>query len=41
MKDHTKVGKKKGRPTYRTPSSFRYKKNLEVKRMKNEKKGSK
>jgi hypothetical protein len=41
MKDHAKIRKKKGRPTYRTPSSFRYRKSLEVKRMKNEKKGSK
>ncbi len=30
MKDYAKVGNKEGRPGYRTPSTFRARKNLQV-----------
>jgi|GEM_PF-777355 len=30
MKNYSKVGKRTGRPAYRTPSSFRYKKYVQV-----------
>ncbi len=35
MKDYAKVGNRKGRPAYRTPSSFRYKQYLKVLNRKN------
>ncbi|MFA5047636.1 MAG: hypothetical protein WC516_01200 [Patescibacteria group bacterium] len=34
MKDHAKVGSRKGLPGYRTPSSFRYRKDLSLKTVK-------
>jgi len=30
MKTRSKIGSRKGNPAYRTPSSFRYQKNIEV-----------
>jgi hypothetical protein len=30
MRDYAKTGGKKGMPGYRTPSSFRYKKHIEI-----------
>jgi len=34
MKNHAKVGGRKGLPGYRTPSSFRFRKDLAVKSLK-------
>jgi hypothetical protein len=34
MKNHSKVGKKPGRPTYRTQDSFKFRKYLKVKTLK-------
>jgi len=34
MKNHAKVGNREGRPGYRTPSPFRYKKYLAVNKQK-------
>lgn len=31
MKNYAKIGKRVGRPAYRTPSSFRYKQNIRIK----------
>lgn len=33
MRDYSKTGGKPGRPAYRTPSSFRFKKSLEIKKV--------
>jgi hypothetical protein len=35
MRNYSKVGGKKGMPGYRTPSSFRYKKHIEISKGKN------
>ncbi len=35
MKNHSKVGNKSGRPTYRTASEFRNRKNLAINNFKN------
>ena len=40
MKDHAKVGSRKGLPGYRTPSSFRYRKDLSLKTIKANRKAS-
>ena len=34
MKNHSKVGKKPGRPTYRTQDSFKFRKYLKIKSFK-------
>ncbi|HLN18588.1 MAG TPA: hypothetical protein VK255_00270 [Patescibacteria group bacterium] len=37
MRNYSKVGGKPGKPAYRTPSSFKYKKSLQNTSLKNEK----
>lgn len=37
MKNYSKVGKKSGRPAYRTPSSFRYKQFIKLSKIKRSK----
>jgi len=34
MKNYAKVGNKQGKPGYRTPSSFRARKNLQISKIK-------
>lgn len=34
MKNYAKVGKRLGKPAYRTPSSFRYKQNVKIRGIK-------
>ena len=40
MKIHSKIGNRPGRPAYRTPSSFKYRKSLKVERGRMSAKGS-
>lgn len=37
MKNYAKVGKRPGRPAYRTPATFRYQKCLQVNKIKSAK----
>lgn len=41
MKNYHKTGGMKGKPAYRTPSVFRYKKHIEVTKLKTERKDTK
>jgi len=34
MKDYAKVGKRQGKPAYRTPASFRFRKSLKISKIK-------
>jgi len=38
MKNHSKIGNRKGNPTYRTPALFRYRQYLKVQKTRNKSK---